>query len=71
MSIELLLGKKIRALRKDAGLTQEKLAELAGIEYKYVQMLEGKRPPSATLRTLSKLADALDVKPWELIKFHK
>ena len=67
VKLELQLGKRLRVLRKESGLTQERLAELAGLEYKYIQMLEGKTPPSATLRTLTKLSKALDLAPWELI----
>lgn len=69
MANELRLGKKLKKLRKTKGLTQEQLAARAGLEYKYIQMLEGKRPPSATIRTLTKLAAALDLEPWELLYF--
>ncbi|MEO5968394.1 MAG: helix-turn-helix transcriptional regulator [Bdellovibrionia bacterium] len=68
-SAELLFSKHLRKLRKNSNLTQEKLAEKAGIEYKYVQMLEGKKPPSPTLRTLTKIAKALEMQAWELIRF--
>lgn len=69
MEIEEEFSKRLRLLRKELGLTQEKLAEKAGLEYKYIQMLEGKTPPSPTLRSLKKLGKALGMKPWELIKF--
>ena len=69
MSIEAKFSENLRKLRKEHGFTQEGLAEKAGIEYKYVQMLEGKTPPSPTLRTLEKIAKALDMEAWELIKF--
>ena len=69
MTIEEKFAKRLRELRKERGLTQEGLAELAGIEYKYVQMLEGKTPPSPTLRTIDKLATALSLKPSQLITF--
>ena len=69
MPIEKNLAKQLRALRKDRGFTQEGLAEKAGLEYKYIQMLEGKTPPSATLRTLSKLAKAFELEVWELVHF--
>lgn len=69
MKVEQKFAKRLRELRKQRKLTQEALAELAGLEYKYIQMLEGKKPPSATLRTLAKLGKAFDLEPWELIKF--
>lgn len=69
MSIELKFSQKLRQLRQEYGFTQEALAEKAGIEYKYVQMLEGKNPPSATLRTLDKLSKAFELEVKELVDF--
>ena len=69
MSLEKKFSVHLRALRKKRGLTQEQLAEKAGLEYKYIQMLEGKTPPSATLRTLNKLAKALRVPVIQLLDF--
>jgi len=69
VALEKKLAKRLRLLRKEKKLTQELLAEKAGLEYKYIQMLEGKTPPSATLRTLSKLARALDLEVWQLLQF--
>ena len=36
--IRLKLGRKIRELRRKSGYTQEKLADMAEIEYKYLQI---------------------------------
>ncbi len=69
MTIRLRIGKKIRELRKKLGMTQEKLSEVAGIDYKYLQRLEGKKPPALKVDTIEKLAKALKVKPAELLKF--
>jgi transcriptional regulator with XRE-family HTH domain len=68
VALEENLKKNLKLLRKKKSLTQEVLAEKAGLEYKYIQMLEGKKPPSATLRTLDKLGKALRLDPWQLIK---
>ena len=68
MTIRLRIGKKIRALRKKLGMTQEKLSEVAEIDYKYLQRLEGKKPPALKVDTIEKLARALKVKPEELLK---
>ena len=63
-----LLGKKIQAIRKSKGLTQEKLAEIIDIETPSLSYLEtGKYAPS--VETLQKLCDALNVEPWEFYYF--
>lgn len=55
------LGKKIRDLRKDQGLSQEQLSFAAKIDRSYISEIEnGLRNPS--LQTLEKLAKALKVK---------
>jgi transcriptional regulator with XRE-family HTH domain len=58
----------MRALRKKKAMTQEQLAERAGLDYKHVQLMESRNPPSPTLRTLSRVARALNVPAWKLIK---
>jgi transcriptional regulator with XRE-family HTH domain len=56
-----MLGKKLAELRKKKGLTQEKLAELAGVHWTYIAKMEaGDRFPSS--RLLLKLADIFDKK---------
>ncbi len=57
----------VRRLRLLQGFTQQKVADLAGIDAKYFQNIEAGRWPNLTLSTVQKLADALTVKPWELI----
>ena len=68
-NIRLRIGRRIRVLRKKQGMTQEKLSEVAVIDYKYLQKLEGKTPPALKVDTIEKLARALKVKPEELLKF--
>lgn len=54
------VGKRIQTVRKTLGLTQEDLAERAGVHAGYVSQIErGVRTPSAKI--LSKLAEALRV----------
>lgn len=69
MNINEKFGLRMRTLRAKKKLTQEKLADLAGIDYKYVQMLEGKNPPSPTLNTLEKLAKAYKISLLRLLNF--
>ena len=56
------LGKRVKQQRKLAQMTQEKLAEKAGISFAFVGHIErGTR--KASLETLVKLANALKVSP--------
>jgi transcriptional regulator with XRE-family HTH domain len=67
--IRLKLAKRIRELRRKCGYTQERLAEIADIDYKHIQLLESKKPCAATIRTIEKLAKAFKVSPSKLLKF--
>ena len=55
----------IRALRKKAGLSQEKLADKADISRQMMNDIEGRRR-WLTKRTLVKITNALDVDVYEL-----
>ena len=68
-SITLKLGGKIKELRKSNGYTQEKFAQLAKIDYKYLQKIEGKNPPNIKVETIEKLAKAFKIKPSKLLEF--
>jgi len=64
----MLLGARIKELRKRGGLSQDQLAEKIGIESKYLSRIEvGKRQPS--LETLEHIADSLQVEMKELFDF--
>lgn len=57
---------KLKRLREAQGLTQEALAEKAGISRTYIARLEtAKHDP--TLTVIEKLAKALGVKPSQLL----
>ena len=67
-NIKNLLGKRIKELRKRKGYTQEKLAELAGIEIPSLSNIEnGKNYPN--YETLENLSKALEVRPFEIYLF--
>ena len=69
MSTEQKLAMHIKLLRKERNLTQNALAELADIEYKYLQALESlKNTHSPTLRTLEKISSALGLEVWEFLR---
>jgi transcriptional regulator with XRE-family HTH domain len=62
------LLKRLKKLRKSAGLTQEQFAELAGISYKYYQQIESGRKADLRLSTLERLADAHRIKLSDLLR---
>ena len=62
------LGARIQAIRKSKKMTQEKLAELIGLDIPNISNIErGKRFLSST--TLEKLVDALNVSAKDLFDF--
>jgi transcriptional regulator with XRE-family HTH domain len=67
-SIRLKFGRKLKELRKNLNLTQEKLSELAEIDYKYLQRIEGKDPPNIKLETIERLARSLKTTPSKLLE---
>jgi transcriptional regulator with XRE-family HTH domain len=69
INIRLKLGSRIRQLRKKNGFTQEKLAGTANIDYKYIQRIEGRKPPALRIDTLEKLANAFGISISKLLDF--
>lgn len=66
MQWEAILGENVRRLRKAKGLTQEGLAGRAGMAMRYVAGIErGEENPS--LRYLIRIAEVLNVEPYELL----
>ena len=58
-------GKRLRVIRQDKGISQEELADLAGLHRTYVSSVErGKR--NISLLNIEKLAKALGVPPAKL-----
>jgi transcriptional regulator with XRE-family HTH domain len=62
-----LFGKKLKDLRTARGISQEKLAEIAGVHRNFVGLAE-RGAQNISLSNLTKLAHALKVRPAELIK---
>jgi len=68
LSTQQKLGKLVRQHRKDAGLTQEKLSELTGLDRTYISGIErGLRNPS--IRNIDRIAKALRVSVSDLTQF--
>ena len=64
-SIRDILARNIKENRRKNGLSQEKLAEKAGISTPFVAMIEISRK-FPTPEVLDKIAGALNIKTWEL-----
>jgi transcriptional regulator with XRE-family HTH domain len=59
-------GRAVRAERIRQGLSQEGLAELAGVDRTYISGLErGRRNPA--LSTVERIAEALRAESWQLL----
>ncbi len=62
-----IVGKNIRALRTDAGLTLEELAEKAEMSWPYLSEIE-RGQENISLDKLARLAQALSVKLSKLVE---
>lgn len=61
-------GRNLQRIRRSRNMSQEELAHHAGIDRGYVGKMEN-RHYSASLDTIEKLAEALDVHPTELLEY--
>jgi len=67
MDMRRLVGRNVKRIRQEKGLTQEQLAELSGFSQQYISGLEqGRRNP--TVVSLYELATALGVSHIELVR---
>jgi transcriptional regulator with XRE-family HTH domain len=63
-------GKRLRQIRRAKDLTQEQLAEAAGISIEFLSLIErGQNSPS--FETMEKLAVVLEVEAGEFFQFPK
>lgn len=62
------LSTTIKKLRKEKGLSQEKLARLADVANNTIIKIEAGKNQNPTLDTLKKIAKALEISIDELIK---
>jgi transcriptional regulator with XRE-family HTH domain len=67
MDMRKLVGRNVKRVRQDKGLTQEELAERSGFSQQYISGLEqGRRNP--TIVSIYELATALGVSHMELVR---
>ena len=67
MDMRKLVGRNVRLIRQQKGLTQEQLAEISGFSQQYISGLEqGRRNP--TVVTLYELASVLGVSHLDLVR---
>ncbi len=62
------LKEKLRTERRRAALTQEELAEKAGVGIATIARIEGGRMEEPRVSTLRKLAKALGIEPRDLLE---
>ena len=67
MSLRRILAQNLRRVRQERGLSQEELADLAGINRNYVGMIE-RGENAATVDVLEALARALVVEAADLLE---
>lgn len=62
----LAFGQRVRQLRKEQGLSQEALAQLAGIDRSYMGNIE-RGEKNVTLKKVYEICDALEIDIKELV----
>lgn len=67
MDLKEIMAVNLRRLRHAKGMTQEELAEKAGLSARYVGAVE-RADKSASVTVLGRIADALKIEPAELIR---
>jgi transcriptional regulator with XRE-family HTH domain len=65
LSLSEAFGRAARELRRERGLSQEETALAVGIDRAYYSQIE-RAENSATIKTIARVAAALDVKPSEI-----
>lgn len=70
MDIKILVGKRVKELRNNLGISQEELADIAELDRTYITSVEcGKR--NISIVNVEKLANALKVTLSEFFSFNK
>jgi transcriptional regulator with XRE-family HTH domain len=67
MDLKEVMARNLRRTRHEKKLTQEELADRAGLSMRYVGAIE-RGDVSASVTILGRIADALEIEPGELLK---
>ena len=67
MDLKEVMARNLRRARHDKKLTQEELADRAGLSMRYIGAIE-RGDVSASVTVLGQIADALEIDPGELLK---
>lgn len=67
MNLKEIMARNLRLARHDKQLTQEELADRAGLSMRYVGAIE-RGDVSASVTVLGQIADALEIEPGDLLK---
>lgn len=67
MDLKEVMARNLRRARHDRKLTQEELADRAGLSMRYVGAIE-RGDVSASVTVLGQIADALGIEPGELLR---
>jgi len=62
------ISKNLKKIRQEKGISQDRLSKLADLSLNTVVTVESGLNPNPTIETLTKIAQALDVKVDDLIK---
>lgn len=67
MDLKEVMAVNLRRMRHDKDMTQEELADRAGLSARYIGAIE-RGEVSASVTVLGQIAEALEIEPGELLK---
>ena len=62
------IARNLKKIRQDKGISQDRLSKLSDLSLNTVVTVESGANPNPTIETLTKIANALDVKVDDLLK---
>lgn len=60
-------GERLKQLRREAGVTQRRLAETTNLDFSYISKLENDRNPPPAADTIVRICEALKISPERLL----